>query len=143
MKGIYKYKVLKEQKLIIAFHKNIVTIKELKLVRALIMNDKDVDPSFKILIDLRSAKFDITIEEMSNYGKWLSKNTELKQSSPKIILTNTPNQVVYSTIFSRTMGINEFGYSVYSSLYDSLVFLQIDKKDFKIVKEQLERIIED
>jgi hypothetical protein len=142
MSSFNKYKILKEQKLIILFHQGNLSEKGFKLNRYKVINDKDFHTSYNFILDIRHSKIKMTIDGVIKFGLWLSKNRILNKESLRVILTNTPSHVVFSTLFRDSKGVDIFGYNIFSSLRHSLNYLEVDKKDFNLVEGEIEKMIE-
>lgn len=143
MTGIYKYIILKELRLIIQFHQTEVNFEDIKNLKTQIIQDKDYDPSYKTLADLRLAKIvSKNIDEVHLYGKWLSEMVEVNGEFSKAIITSTPNQVAISTIMSKTKALKDFSYNIFSTLAGSLSYLQIHNRNFKFIENTIESMVE-
>ena len=143
MKGISKYKILNEQKLIVIFSQGNVDFEDIKLCREKVIRDKDFDPSYNLLLDLRRSKLNNTIDDMKGFGFFIYNNRELKEQSLKIILTNTPEHVVYTTFLINSLRNHKDNYEIFSSLPESLVHLRVNREDFNLVEGEIEQLIED
>lgn len=140
MQGVSNYRILKELRLIILFHQHSLSIEDLKILRTQAKEDKDFDPSFRILVDIRDVKIDITIKEMKSYGDWMAKNSDLLHNTPKVILTSSPKQVVMASIFNRLKRIKKYNYKIFSNLDNSLRHLDIDVEDYQFVEDEIAKM---
>lgn len=68
--GVYKYKILIEQNLILMLVKDDLSVASLKELRQAIADDKDFNPSLRLLIDVRGADLQIPVLDIKNFGNW-------------------------------------------------------------------------
>ena len=140
MKGIYKYIILKNLNLIIQFYQGKITYEGLLKLNQEILKDNNYNPNFGILVDFRLSKSNISIEEIKSYSKWVNEQSILNRLNNRVILTNTPEQVTKSTIFSLEEEVKEFNYLIFSTLENSLTSLNIDISNLERVEIEIEQM---
>lgn len=143
MKGFSKYKILKEQKLIILFNQGNIDINDIKLCRERIINDKDFEPSYNLLLDLRYSKLKTTVDDVKEFGFFITENRELNKESIKVLLTNNPENVVYTLFLKSSIENDHYSYKILSSLAGSLSHLGVNKKYLYLVEDEIKQMTED
>ncbi|WP_299526639.1 hypothetical protein [uncultured Lutibacter sp.] len=129
----YKYAILKELQLVLIIFKNEVTFKGLKELIKKLNIDVEFKISYKILIDLRLSKIDMTFDEVERFSNCIHKSTKLDTSFLISFFTETPEQVVTSTIYSS----NNLQYKVLSTLEASLNHLNVKASNFEMIDKRI------
>ncbi len=143
MQNIYKYLIIKKVGLVIQFHQNELTYKGIKNLKLDIINDKDFNPNFGFLIDIRKAKITLTEEELEDYGNFVANNLKLEGLKRIAILTEQPEQVVKSTIYLLNKRIKPLQYRIFSTLDGALRWLYIDISNIGMVQSEINKITVD
>lgn len=130
------FKVIPELNLIIFSWKGIVTIEAWMKQKVNIVNHKDFRLNLKSLEDLREVTFDVNMKDVKKYIDFA---LEFEKDNQKAaILTSTPNQVAISSLFQNFIGV-EFGdLSIFSTLDNTLNWLDIPNKNKQLVIDTLE-----
>lgn len=143
VKNIYKYKIVKDIGLVIQFHKNDLTIEGAKRLKLEIIHDTDYEPNFSFLIDLRKANYNFTEEELENYGNFVSEKVKLEGLKRVAILTETPEQVVKTTIYTLNKRVDPTQYKIFSTLQAAICWLQINPKYLQHILSEINKLEDD
>ncbi len=143
MQNIYKYLIIKKVGLVIQFHQNELTYNGIKKLKLDIINDKDFNPNFGFLIDIRKAKITMTAEELEDYGDFVADNLKLEELKRLAILTEHPGQVAMSMIYSLNERLKPLQYRIFSTLDGAIHWLHIDISQIGMVQSEINKITVD
>ncbi len=143
MQNIYKYLIIKKVGLMIQFHQNELTYNGIKKLKLDIINDKDFNPNFGFLIDIRKAKITMTEEELEDYGNFVANNLKLEGLKRIAVLTEQPEQVVKTMIFKLNKRIKPLQYEIFSTLDGAIHWLHIDISKTGMVQSEIKKITVD
>ena len=143
MQGIYKYLIIKKVGLMIQFHQNELTLKGIKKLKLDIINDKDFNPNFGFLIDIRKAKITMTVEELDDYGNFVADNLKLEGLKRLALLTEQPEQVAKSMIYTLNKRLKPLQYETFSTLDGAIHWLHIDISQIGMVQSEIKKITVD
>lgn len=103
MLGHINYKIDTENKLIYhVFHHSITVDTILKMVEKLI-KELDYSPMYDALYDMQNCNLRININELPIISNLLQIDPKLNGSRNTIYLTNKPNEVVITTLYSKLL----------------------------------------
>lgn len=140
MADIYKYSILKDIGLIIQYHQNNITKNKMKQLKSDIINDKDFNPKFGFIVDLRNATINLTENELIEYGNWVKENLKLTGLMRLVLLTSTPDHVMKTIIFSLNEKISPLHYKTFSTLAASIIWLNIDISNLDLIEKEIEKL---
>ncbi|MDE5416487.1 hypothetical protein L3049_00605 [Labilibaculum sp. DW002] len=138
MIDVYKYSILKDVGLIIQYHQNNITKERMKQLKSNIINDKDFNPKFGFIVDIRKAKVNLTENELLEYGNWVNENLKLTGLMRLVLLTSTPDHVTKTIIFSLNENISPLQYKTFSTLAASVKWLNIDLENLDFIEKEIE-----
>jgi len=139
MSGIYRYSILKDHNLIILVLQDDITFDGLKKIRKKVSEDKNFNPECKFLADVRLSRFDANIKDVKEFGEWFFKNSKMKSQNKKVFLTNNPDQVVKSIVFTTISMV--FNFKIFSTLMACLKHLEIDSFSLDVIEKEIEIMI--
>ena len=139
MKGVYKYIILKELKLIIQFYQGDITLDGLINLKKEVLQDKSYNTDYGLLTDFRLSNILLNLDEVEEYGNWLKKNSN--RNNLNIIMTSTPDQTVKTVMFGLNEKLIKYNFKTCSTLEHSLEQLNVDLKNIKKVKIEIEKMI--
>ena len=93
------YIILKEQNLIVEYHSGILDADSFINFKKSITLDPLFLPSLNYFVHLKKITFSTTAEDINKYVKFLNTNSKVYGNRRVALITNTPNQVVSTTIF--------------------------------------------
>jgi len=139
MKGIYKYIILKELKLIIQFYQGDITLVGLINLKKEVLQDKSYNSDYGLLTDFRLSNILLNVDEVEEYGNWLKENSN--RNNLNMILTSTPQQTVKTMIFGSNTELIKYNFDTCSTLEHSLKHLNVELKNLKKVETEIEKMI--
>jgi len=142
MENIYRYSILNNIGLIIQYHENNLTLNGIKRLKSEIIEDKHYNPEYVFLVDVRRAKIKMTGDELFEYGIWTKEIMKLKGLMRLAILTNDPEQVAVSTIYTLNEKMLPLKHQVFSTLDAALDWLHVDISNQNVVEVEIDRIRE-
>ncbi|HSQ47582.1 MAG TPA: hypothetical protein VLM44_11775 [Lutibacter sp.] len=96
---VSNYKILKEQNLIVEYHSGILDAESFIAFKKSITLDALFLPSLHYFVHLKNVTFSANLEDIDTYAKFLEANSKVFGNRRVALITNTPNQVVSTTIF--------------------------------------------
>ena len=93
------YKILKEYNLLIEVHSGTIDFESYVNFKKKVISDSEFSPNLNFLINFTNAFFTITNEEIEYLVDFISKNSKLNNKRYTALVTDTPNQLVSSTLF--------------------------------------------
>ena len=93
------YKILKEHNLLIIKQKGILNLNSMMGFIKSLNSDSSFCPKLEHIVDLHDVVFDLTLEDINKYVNHLENNSKIYGHKRIALVTNTPNQVAYSTLF--------------------------------------------
>jgi hypothetical protein len=93
------YKILPEYQLVIEKYTGYLFIEDYIAFKKSIVNDPLFKPNYKFYIDFNQVNFKITEKDIAIYLKFIDHNLPNLGSRFSAIVTNTPNQVVSTTMY--------------------------------------------
>ena len=123
---ISKYKISKENNLIIEIHKGTLDIDSFINFKTKLTKDSLFTNSLNYYIDFKNVTFVLSENDVDKYLHFLKNNSDYLGKRKIAIITNTPNQVVYATFFKmkRTNSLQLI--EVFSTSKSALAWLEID-----------------
>ena len=94
-----KYKILKEHNLFIVVHNGTLNLNSMMDFIQTINSDPEFTPKLNHIVDLNNVQFELTQEDMNNYVNHLESNSKTQGDKRIAVITSTPNQVTYSTLY--------------------------------------------
>ena len=107
MKKIGAYKLLIKERLVIEYYSGEITLEDIIYFKKQISKDLNYDFSFNTLFDMRDAIIKVSESEMILLLEFLNKHFKKGNVRNVAYLTNSPNDVVKSTLFSILLNNNE------------------------------------
>ena len=140
MSDIYKYSILKDIGLVIQYHQNNITKNKMQQLKSDIINDKDFNPKFGFIVDLRNATINLTEDELLEYGNWVKENVKLTGLMRLVLLTSTPDHVTKTILFTLNENISPLQYRTFSTVEASIKWLNIDNCHLNYVTKEIEKL---
>jgi hypothetical protein len=135
------YYILKKYKLIIQFHIGLITLHDIISVKQTLLNDRDFNPDYSLLICTEDIKLEISENDIHAFIKhayWLNqfKNRNIA------IIANDPKTVAFATIFQDFARKYSANYRVFSTIDAGLLFIntKYSQNDRNDINEQIKRL---
>ena len=128
---ISTYKILKEQNLIVEYHTGIIDAKSFIAFKKCITLDPLFLPSLNYFVHLKNAAFVTNFEDVDAYANFLADNYTIFGNRRVALITNTPNQVVSTTMFKMMQQNKSQSVEVFSTNESALEWLnsRLDKDE--------------
>lgn len=140
MSSYYKHKILSKQRIFLQYFKGIVNFNTIVIVMNKVMSDKSFDPSFNSIVDFRDAHIDFDEIEVERFVDILNKQNALNKYRRAALLTNTPNQVVFLSMYTSLTEKNIVNYKIFSTIESSLQWIEINKESETFIRKELENL---
>ncbi|PKP13520.1 MAG: hypothetical protein CVU08_04930 [Bacteroidetes bacterium HGW-Bacteroidetes-3] len=132
------YIILKEQNLIVEYHSGILDTDSFINFKKSITLDPLFLPSLNYFVHLKKVTFSTTAEDINKYVTFLNTNSKVYGNRRVALITNTPNQVVSTTIF-KMIQQNTSQVEIFSTNESALEWLnsKLDKNEILSVLAKL------
>lgn len=140
------YIILHNKSLIIEHYKGGFYVDKLIDFKKKVGSDKDYNPNYNIIHDFRELEFLFEIEEVSKevskYVEVISKNEKYIGNRKSTMITETPNQVIASTLLGFEVLKNElpFQVKVCSTVETAFTFVGLSVTDWEDVDLLIDKL---
>lgn len=93
------YKILPKYKLLIEYHKGILETNSYIEFKRKLTEDSLFDSNMNYFINFQEVKFNVTREDIEEFVSFMNSKKEILGKRRLALITNTPNQVVSTTIY--------------------------------------------
>ena len=97
------YKILPNFKLVIEYHQGTLTYPAYVSIKRKILNEPDFKPNYNHLICFREIDFKVTTSEIEEFIAFMHKNSAKLGTRKVAFITDTPKQVVSTTIYKNNI----------------------------------------
>ena len=131
------YKILKEHNLIVEFHSGTLKAESIIDFKNRLTLDPLFVPNLNYFVHLKNVTYtpiDDNEDDISIFSKFINANFKVYENRRVALITNTPNQVVYATIF-KTMqeNVNE-SVEIFSRYEYAIKWLGVDIEIKKLIE---------
>ncbi len=125
------YKILKEHNLIVEYHTGILDADSFINFKKSISLDPLFLPSLHYFVHLKKITFSTNLQDIDKYSKFLEANSKVYGNRRVALITNTPNQVVSTTMFKMMQQNKSQSVEVFSTNESALEWLnsRLDKDE--------------
>ena len=125
------YKILKEYNLIIEYHTGTLDADSFIAFKKSITLDASFLPSLHYFVHLKNVTFSTNLEDIDKYANFLEANSKIFGNRRVALITNTPNQVVSTTMFKMMQQNKSQSVEVFSTNTSALEWLnsKLDKDE--------------
>ncbi|MBR8536384.1 hypothetical protein KDU71_12500 [Carboxylicivirga sediminis] len=130
-----KYTIIKDKELVVEVLKGPVKLNDYISFKTQQIADKDFNPNYSYIIDIRAVDIVFSKEmekRMKEYLAFVAPIDALAQEKRVAIITNTPEQVVYSTIH-QTLDKRRIDYGIFSTKDSAIEWLNLNSDDLSMV----------
>lgn len=117
------YKIIKELNLIVQYLSGNVSISVVKEHMRNLSLEPDYSKYYDTIIDLRDSNFNIIIDDVAEFADFVSFELEVIGNRKTVYLTNKPNEVVLTTLLSKTLKNTEIDFLICSTEEAAIKFL--------------------
>ena len=132
------YKILEKENLIIEVHSGTCNSDSFQFFKSKLAEDPYFHKDFKFLVHIKNLKFETTMDDIDQLAHFI-KNKEAKFGKRTVgILTETPEQVVTSTLYMTLFSKEANDVKVFSTNRETLKFLKINSNKFPFIESILQ-----
>ena len=136
----YRYRVLREQMLVIKYYSGNLSIKDLFEYVEITGDDSDYLPSMFVLNDLRDCYINIEGDAIIDFISKVRESPKVYAKRKIVFLTNNPNQVVFSTMLNMLKKENFIDLYTVSTIGSAFKHLMISDGDFDLIHRTLDEL---
>ena len=136
--SVFKYRILKDKNLIITYYSGQFPFSEIYNCYQLLGNDIDYLPTMSVLNDVRDALFLLDNNLLMDFLDNMKRNTKIYNQRKAVILTNSPNQVVFGKLVEMFKAESLIDLNIVSTLKESFKRLDVNAKDYILVENTLD-----
>lgn len=125
------YKILKKYNLIVEYHTGILDADSFIDFKKKIALDPLFSPNLHFFVHLKKVTFSTNLEDVDKYVRFLDANSKVYGNRRVALITNTPNQVVSTTMFKMLQQNKSQSVEVFSTNESALEWLnnKLDKNE--------------
>lgn len=133
------YKILKEHNLIVEYHSGILDADSFIAFKKSITLDSLFLPSLHYFVHLKNVTFSTNLEDIDTYANFLEDNSKVFGNRRVALITNTPNQVVSTTMFKMIQQNKSQSVEIFSTNEKALEWLnsRLNKNEILAVLAEL------
>lgn len=138
---VSNYKILKEQNLTVEYHSGILDVNSFIVFKKSITLDLLFLPNLNYFVHLKNVTFSTKMEDIDKYAKFLEANSKVYGNRRVALITNTPNQVVSTTMFKMMQENRSQSVEIFSTNESALEWLDsnFNKNEILAVLDELMR----
>ena len=134
------YTILLNHNLVIEFHSGILTALNYIEFKKKLLNDSLFKADLNHLIDFKNVKFNTNPTDISDFVDFLKSRTQFLGNRKVAFVTNTPNQVVSTTIYKLTQGNLNQEVEIFSTEENAVKWLNIPNSVIKDVLKIINKL---
>lgn len=123
MCGVYKYKILKDAKLVLHYHQGDVNLAGLMALKQRVVEDPDFDRTYDCITDLQRAKVHLSFEEVFELLAFYKKLYEGWPLTRHALVNDQPMSTAMSLLFAKENRNPSKDYHVCSSMDAAIEWL--------------------
>lgn len=135
-----EYKIVKENKLIIHYFSGKVLLNDLFNSIKIVINDVDFDPHMSVLNDLRDCEIITDTKSIYELTEYVKNNKKLYAKRKTAFLTNSPKQVVFSTLLINLKNEPLVSIKIVSTIESALKHLKGNTYDYELVNNIINKL---
>lgn len=136
----YNYKILKEQNLVIKYYSGNFSLKDMVDCVESTWKDTDYLPTMFVLNDLRDCVIAIKKSVILDFINKIKKNPRVYAKRQIVFLTNTPNQVVFTSMIDLFKNEKLIELNTVSTIERALKYLMISESDYALIYSTLNEL---
>ena len=138
----FTYKISKENNLITIVQEGTLNLDSMMNFIKILNEDTLFSPKLDHIIDLNKITFDLSVEDIQAYVQHLENNAKIFGEKRIALITNTPNQVTYSTLFKLAQEeLQPFqSVQIFSTTQKAYNFIGLKKISFEEISQTLKEL---
>jgi len=134
------YKIIAEKKVILEYYSGIISVQDLINNKSNIIKEKEYDANYNIIHDFRDAQILISEEEGQHFYDLLKNEIKFHKKRRVAHLTQTPDQVAKTTLFTLLVDTSLFDVNTFSTLKAALTWVRLSIEDYNLIETYLNEI---
>jgi len=136
------YRILKEHSLVTIVHNGYLNLNSMMSLMKKLCSDPIFSSNFDCIIDINDVVIDLTIKDINIYVNHLENNSNPLENKRIALITNTPKQVVYSTLFKQEQELLHplQKVQIFSTLENACEFLKLKDCSVDLVLENIKTL---
>lgn len=138
---ISKYKILPNENLVIEFHRGILRVEPYMEFKKALLKDPLFKPDLNHFIHFKNVVFKTPPSDISNFVGYIKENVQSYGKRRIAFITNTPNQVVSTTMYKIMLDNNSLNCEIFSTNETALKWLNpptLKNKELICILNELE-----
>lgn len=131
----FQYKILKEDNFLILNYCEKTSLNDLFNSINIVANDIDYNSNMSILNDLRDCEIPTDERSICKLTEYIKNNKKIYAKRRTALLTESPNQVVFSTLLVDLKKESLVSISIVSTLKSALMHLKGNTKDYMLIND--------
>jgi len=142
MQNLYRYRILRNLRLVIQFHQGPVEFQPLLSLKQKLLEDPDFDASYPLILDFRRADILMNLPEVMHYRDLLEEMYRSRNiiSSKCATLVSSPRTTAISVSFADTSFTSNIHYRVFSCMDSATQWLGINPQQISIIENNIEQL---
>lgn len=128
------YHIFPEKKLMLEYVQGIITPGSLINLKKIELSDKDFNPFYNVIGDVRNTTFDIATSQVEVFVNYIIKNKDAFEVNKTAIIFSSANQKIYIDILNSFKDQYPHSLKICSSLQEAINF--VERKDDSIFIEK-------
>jgi len=134
------YKILPDLSLFLEYYCGQIVLKDLFDLKKKEVADKDYNPTFNAIGDLREAQFSISVPEIIEYSNFVKNTLKVSGKRSTAILTNTPDQVARSSIYQMECKNLPISTKIVSTVQSALEWIGLSVEYADFIEETFKKL---
>lgn len=134
------YKILPELRLFLEYYSGPITLKELIGIKKKEITDKDYDPTFNAIGDLRDADFQVSVPDIVEYHDFVKNTPNVSGKRKTAMLTKTPSQVARSLLYQMESRDMPMSFRIVSVMASALEWVGLLPDYCEFIEETLRQM---
>ncbi|RLD81176.1 MAG: hypothetical protein DRJ10_06480 [Bacteroidetes bacterium] len=140
MKKCIRYKIISDLKLTVEYYRGAINLEDIINFKNTEIIDEKYNPNYNSIGDFRDADFFLDEKQIKEFINYIKKNKKNMGVRKTALLTNTPSQVVTSTLYQLNSDGLPMNLKIFSTLESTLKWIDISKSDYQIIDKAVQNM---
>lgn len=129
-----QYKILPELKIMVEYFSLETSLKDKIEHRKIVIQDKYFNPNYNFITDFRDTHIDFSVDDVSAYIEFAKNATKMHGDRRSAILTNTPNQTVFSSLYVLELKNEPTHVEIFSTMDSAIKWVGLSSIDIRKIE---------
>jgi hypothetical protein len=134
------YKIFQDLNLVVELHIGILDIPNYIAFKEKLEKNPEFKPNMNFLLDYKSVDFETSTSDLNKFADYIKSKSKILGNRKIAVITNTPNQVVSTTIYKSIIEGSNHPYEIFSTNENALNWLNINKNSFEKVINAIDQL---